>query len=235
MGTPLGDGSATIINQPKRANIAIAFPAHDRVHASFAAHLARMVGMFTGQVMGPVPGHDIYPGLGIVYCHTSILPDGRQKIVEVCKKQERTHILWLDTDMVFPMETLHMLLRHGKSIVGANYPSRRPPFKFTAGTVTGEQLITKPDSDGLVEVGHVGFGCVLTEISVYENGGPWFAFDWRKNEDNEWTPVGEDVYFSREVRARGHKIYIDQELSRSIGHTGEFTFTAEEMARIEVV
>lgn len=235
MVTPMGTGEEAIA-QPTRANLAIAFPCHDRVHASFAAHLARMTGMFVGQAFGPIPGHDIYPAVGVVYCMTSILPDGRQKIVEKCKEQGRTHIIWLDTDMVFPAETIHLLMRHGKKIVGANYPTRRPPFKFTASTLDNVTLETRPDSDGLVEVGHVGMGCVLTDISVFENGGPWFQFDWHKPEDTgQWTPIGEDVFFCREVRARGHKIYVDQELSRSIGHVGEFTYSAEEMARIEVV
>lgn len=231
MATPNGE---TIV-APKRANIAVAFCCHDRVHAAFAAHLTRMMGMFTGQMMGPVEGQEIYPSTGLVYCMTSILPDGRQKIVEVCKKQNRSHILWIDTDMVFPVEVIHLLMRHGQKIVGANYPSRRAPFKFTAGTLDNKWLETKPDSDGLIEVGHVGMGCVLTDISVFEGDGPWFQFDWRRNDENEWTPIGEDVFFCREARARGHKIFVDQELSRSMGHIGEFTFTAEEMSRVEVI
>lgn len=234
MGTPLAD-SSTSIAAPARANIAIAFPAHDRVHAGFAAHLARMTGMFAAQLLGPIEGQEIYPGLGIVYCQTSILVDGRQKIVECCKQQGRTHIMWLDTDMVFPVETIHYLMRHKQKIVGANYPTRRPPFKFTASNLDGTWLETKPDSEGLVEVAHVGFGCLLTDISVFDGDTPWFHTDWHRNEANEWVPIGEDVYFCREARARGHKIYVDQEISRSLGHTGEFTFTAEEMARVEVV
>jgi len=129
-----------------------------------------------------------------------------------------------------------MLLRHNEPIVGCNYVSRRPPFRFTAASLNEEYLETRPDDKGLVEVAHLGFGCILIDKSVFWDEGPWFAFDWYYgNEEKRYKQIGEDVFFCREVRTRGHKIYVDQELSAVIGHTGEYTFTAEEMARVEAV
>lgn len=213
-----------------RAKIVIAYPCHDRVHAGFCNDLAHLVGSFIGQTMGPVVGCDEYPSLAVNNCSTSILPDGRRILVDFAKKQGGTHMLWLDTDMRIPKEAIHMLMRHGKKIVGANYPTRRPPWRFTAQTLERTMVETNDDSTGLLEVGHVGFGCLLTDLSVFEGDGPWFNFDWeRKPEDGGWRPVGEDVFFCRTAREAGHQIYVDQDLSKAIGHIGEFTFTADQM------
>jgi len=215
--------------------IAIVFCSHDRVHAGWAYDMVHLTAHFVA-TGGLVPELGKRFNVGFNWCQTSLLAEGRQRLAEDCKAKGAKKILWVDTDMRFPRQALHMLLRHDLPIVGANYVSRRPPFRFTAATLNEEYLDTKPNDKGLVEVAHMGFGCVLTDISVYWDEGPWFAFDWYfAKEEQKWKQVGEDVFFFREARIRGHKAYVDQELSAAIGHVGEFTFTPEEMAQVEAV
>ena len=119
-------------------------------------------------------------------------------------------------------------------IVGVNYVSRRPPFRFTAATLDNKYLETKPGDTGLAEVAHIGFGFLLTDMSVFTGDRPFFSFDWYRDEETGmWKQVGEDVFFCREARANGHKIYVDQELSNMIGHVGEFDYNPEVMQQIE--
>jgi hypothetical protein len=168
------------------------------------------------------------------WCQTSLLPEGRHRLVEDLKAKGVAKILWIDTDMRFPKEALHMLLRHNEKIVGCNYVSRRPPFRFTAATVDRQMLETRPGDTGLVEVGHIGFGLLLTDMSVFEGDGPWFDFEWERDpETKRWRIVGEDVWCCRDLRARGHKVYVDQELSNAIGHIGEFEYNPEVMLQVE--
>lgn len=218
-----------------RSRIVIGYCSHDRTHAGFTYDYGHLIGYFVANGgMVEETGKDY--ALALEWCMTSILPEGRQRLVEAVKAKGANKLLWLDTDMRFPRQTLNMLLRHDVPIVGANYVARRPPYRFTAATEGNVPLETRPDSTGLVEVEHLGFGCLLTDISIFEDEGPWFAFDWyRRQEDNKWGAVGEDVFFCREMRARGHKVYVDQELSATIGHIGEFTFTADEMVRVEEI
>lgn len=214
-----------------RARVVICYPCHDRVHAGFCNDLAHLIGSFAGQNQGPIPGFDEYPSIAVNNCQTSILPDGRQKLVEFSKKHDSTHILWLDSDMRFPKETLHLLLGHGKKIVGANYISRRPPYRYTAATLDNKELATTPQTTGIVRVGHIGFGVLLTDISVFEGDGPWFAFDWhRDRETKAWKPIGEDVFFCRQAIEAGHEIWCDHDLSNAVGHIGEWTYSTQEMA-----
>lgn len=218
--------------------IAIVFCSHDRVHAGWTYDYAHLVAYFTASG-GVVPETGERFSLGLNWCQTSLLPEGRHRLVEDLQRKNVSKILWIDTDMRFPKEALHMLLRHNKSIVGVNYVSRRPPFRTTAATLDNKPLETKPNSTGLVEVGHLGFGFILTDISVFADARdpaspPMFSFDWYwDGEEKKWKIVGEDVGFCREARARGYKVYVDQELSAMIGHIGEFEYNAEVMQQVE--
>lgn len=220
------------INPQPVDKVALGFLSHDRVHAGWAYDYGHLIGYFVSTGGNVVELEKAYK-VGTTWCQTSILPEGRQRLVEDAKSKGASHLLWLDTDMRFPKESLHMLLRHGEKIVGCNYVSRRPPFRFTAADLDNKELITLPTDTGLVEVGHLGFGVLLTDLSIFDDEGPWFAFDWYRRDDGKWGAVGEDVFFCREMRARGHKVYVDQELSAAIGHVGEFTFTAEQMVAVE--
>lgn len=218
---------------PNLDRVAIVFCSHDRVVAGWAYDYGHLIGHFVASG-GYVPEIKKSFSMALNWCQTSLLPEGRQRLVEDAKKKGVSKILWLDSDMRFPRQALHMLLRHNEPVVGVNYVTRRPPYRFTAATLDNKPLETRPDDTGLVEVGHIGFGCLLTDVSVFWDEGPWFAFDWYKSqEEDRWKIVGEDVFFCRELRTRGHKIYVDSELSVACGHAGEFTFTAEEMVRVE--
>lgn len=213
--------------------VAVVFCSHDRVHAGWAYDYGHLIGKFISSG-GHVPETGEHFGLSLNWCQTSMLPEGRHKLVEDMKNKGVAKILWIDTDMRFPKEGLHMLLRHNVPIVGVNYVTRRPPFRFTAATLDNQYLETKPGSLGLVEVGHIGFGFLLTDMAVFDGGdGPYFAFDWYRDEQGVWRQIGEDVFFCREARARGHKIYVDQELSCAIGHIGEFEYNPEVMQQVE--
>lgn len=222
-------------NLPPPKRIAVIFCSHDRVHAGWAYDLAHLCGKFIASG-GFVPETGESFSFSLNWCQTSLLPEGRHRLVEDLKAKGVDKALWVDTDMRFPKEGLHMLLRHNLPIVGANYVSRRPPFRFTAATVDNPPRVmeTRPGQKGLEEASHVGFGFLLTDMSVFEGDAPLFDFSWYKSEEeNRWKIIGEDVHFCREMRARGHKVFVDHELSNAIGHIGEFEYNSEVLAQVE--
>lgn len=193
-----------------------------------AQHMATLDRLFTGFSSG-------YPMLQLQRCVTSILPEGRYKLVQYAKKTKCSHILWLDADHTFPHDTLVRLLAHGKDFIGCNYVSRRLPFRFTAATTDNPalEMQTRPGMTHLEEASHIGMGVCLTKLSVFEGNGPWFSFGWIWDEEaKEWKSKGEDVDLARSYRTRGGKIWVDHALSNEIGHLGEFEYTPEIMATV---
>jgi hypothetical protein len=49
---------------------------------------------------------------------------------------------------------------------------------------------------------------------------PWF----RHGLNAQGGDIGEDVGFCRALRAAGHMVYIDHDLSKQVGHIGQHTY-----------
>lgn len=163
--------------------------------------------------------------LRLSHVQGSIIHTARRDLVRMALGGDCTHILFLDSDMRFPRNTLVRLLAHGVPVVGANYPTRRHPPKpvtFRSDKTDKERVYTELDSTGLEEVDSTGFGVMLIDMDVFRNmSEPWFSFEWR-------TPqhmIGEDVFFSRKARAElGVQTLIDHDLSLRVKHIGTFEY-----------
>ena len=156
-------------------------------------------------------------------CFDSTLGTGlamnRIKAVRKAIEKECDYILFIDDDMHIPMLTLPMLLRHQKPIVAANCARKELPPRPTAKDFEGEYIYTTKKSNGLKRVKSVGTGIMLIHTGVFEViDDPWFAED-------PVNEIGEDVYFCNNVRAKGIPIFIDHDLSKDVGHIGDFNYT----------
>jgi hypothetical protein len=77
----------------------------------------------------------------------------------------------------------------------------------------------------------VGFGVVLMRTAIVNGWSqPWF----RHGLNDQFGDVGEDVMFCRAVRAAGHAIYIDHDLSKEVGHIGQYTYRPHHQAALTV-
>lgn len=212
-----------------KAKIAIAIATHDYVPAQFMYDLASMVMYTTARLPD-----DVEFGINMVsgtYVHSA-----RQELLEALVEQGVTHMLWLDSDMRFPRDSLIRLLKHNVPLVGINYSTRQIPPRYVAikrmGTDerVGENLVTGPDSTGLEEVDALGFGMVLMKMHPYVDA----MFADRKPEDPpffffEWLPKrkiqkGEDVMFCEAWRKAGGVVYVDHDLSKECAHVGSFEY-----------
>lgn len=193
------------------------------VHTSFAYDLSRMMASWSAQ---NVPNGD---QLMIFTSKGTLIVNQRADLARNAINAGADYILWLDTDMRFPKDTLTRLLAHKKPIVAANYATRRLPVDTVAFQLGEDNvwstLHTKPESTGLEKVTAVGMGVMLTDTKVYrEMEAPWFSITYHPN-THEYS--GEDIYFCYKANSLGYDILIDHDLSKEVKHVGDFEFGHE--------
>jgi hypothetical protein len=184
--------------------VAIAIPSGDMVHADFAMRLATLC---------------LNPGARacIVNAKSSLIMVGRNQCVEAARLVKATHALFLDSDIVFPADTLTRLLAHDKDIVGGLYIQRTPPHHPLGVTYEGKHEAV---TSGLRRMKIMPAGCLLLRLSIFDKlAKPWF------NTRAEGEKImGEDYYFCERASDAGFEIWCDGDLSREIGHIGQKTF-----------
>jgi len=156
---------------------------------------------------------------------SSILLEGRQRLVGEAWKMEATHILFVDSDMAFPFDSVIRLIQHGVPIVGCNYPRKKLNGLPTAYCEDDELIgsLYCDGSEGLREVKHMGFGLCLIDMRVFEViDFPFFMFEPTKD---GFKFKGEDVYFFEKCRKAGITPYVDMVLSEQVKHIGDFDYT----------
>jgi hypothetical protein len=143
--------------------VAVCIPSDDHVHAGFCISLVHMLmhTMLTDAIK--------LEGITIQHIGASILPYSRYTLVKQALHHNATHLLFIDSDMTFPPDTLVRLMRHDKEIVGINAMSRRPPYNLTAWARPGERIVTLTDSMGLEKIWRTGFAVVLIKAEVFVN------------------------------------------------------------------
>jgi len=196
--------------------IAICIPSHNHVHLGFAKSLANLTSYLTKQNVD----FEIFSALG------TVIPDLRQLLANRALESKADYILWLDSDMHFPKDTVDRLLAHDKDIVAATYSTRVKPLRSVA-FINQYDLDARLDAKtGLHKVWAVGMGCMLVSRKVFEVlPKPWFAHVYNEVEDNF---VGEDVYFCKQAAEHGFKTFIDVDLSKQVAHYGIKAFILDE-------
>lgn len=143
----------------------------------------------------------------------SLVHIARDKLSRYAIKKKFTHVLWLDSDMIFRPTLLEDLMECGKDFVSGIAHGRRSPytsclFKNLNPIERFETYPTEP-----FKVVACGFACVLIKTSILEkvmiaNG-------------TAFTPTahaGEEVEFCKRARALGFEIWAEPMVR--LGHVG---------------
>lgn len=193
--------------------LVIGGPTHDLVPASFLRDVVDLHAMT--RALSPL-STVVVGFVNATYVHV-----GRETFLEQALRLMATHVLWLDIDMTFPADTVLRLARHQRPIVACNYVMRDDRQLFTAQR-NGQRIATTPESTSLELVDSVGMGVMLMQTDIVDALlRPWFQHG--RNPETG-ADVGEDVGFCRALRAAGHQIYIDHDLSKEIGHIGQHIY-----------
>ena len=195
----------------------IAVPCHDMVHAEFTRALMNL---------------DKPAGTGFEMITNTLIYTSRNLIAQEAVKSGFDRVLWIDSDMIFPSDTLIRLsadLDEGRDIVSALCFTRREnSVPCIQSDLTWE---VKPDGwvntnayiyldyprEQVFEVAGCGFGCVMTSAALLKKmldkyGAPFYPL----------MGMGEDTTFCFRARQDGVKIYCDSRIK--IGHIGSKVF-----------
>jgi len=156
----------------------------------------------------------------------SVISNNRHILADAALSDGATHVLYLDTDMVFPADTAFRLLAHKLPIVGANYVVKRIPA-VPVSTRDGKR-VGSVGKRGLEEVHCSGLGCVLIERQVFEKTPlPWFDVRWQTDYRDYKI---EDATFYSAARDAGFSAMIDHDISQEVGHIGSYVYTIQDCA-----
>lgn len=228
------------LNIPERkkeegaVHVAVGVPSTGTWEAEFGISMSLMLSFAS---------HVRFPGAkrqsaSIIHTQGSMLCRNRQLIVQQAQLKKMDWLLWVDSDMKFPKETLHHLLgqalEHDLKCVGANCVTKvipsEPTARYEGDGPKGKKVYTEPGSEGLEEVWRLGFGCMLTHMDLYrEMEEPWFDMPYS---EEVGAYYGEDWYFCKKVKEMGYGVWVDHDLSKVIKHIGGFEYGHEFVAEV---
>jgi hypothetical protein len=183
--------------------VAIGCPSGDMVHKSFAMSLASLTATCAKA------------GIQVILtdARSSIVSHARSNCVLDALDHRVDYLLFLDSDMTFPRDTVSRLLAHRKDIVGGTYRKRGPPFETMGlGMVDGPIEV----ASGLVQMRRLPTGCMLIDMRVFaELKKPYFMM---VSDMKAGVEYGEDVVFCDRARNAGFTIWCDVDLSMELTH-----------------
>lgn len=154
-------------------------------------------------------------------------PHGMNQLVKDAQQLNATHLLNIDSDMIFPPDALERLLRANKDIVGANYRQRGNHLdqehpvsvtKFIGDGPNGYRAVLENEfPKELFECAAVGLGLTLINMRVFDKlPFPWF----RTTEIEEHST--EDIVFCRDARDLGFEVWCDPTIPMK--HIGTYLY-----------
>lgn len=201
--------AAAAVSRPTQAppRVAICIPSMDTWMADTALAFGAMMGA-ASQRYGLIP----------INQKSSYVHQARNMIADIAIRQAKAEwLMWFDADMVWPPETLDVLLSHNRDICGADYRKRKPPFD-RIGRFVGED--PGVHGTGLHEMLWLPHGVMLVRAEVYQRlKFPWYELLYRGNRHEDLS--GEDFLFCEEARKAGYQIWCDMDLTKRVSHIGE--------------
>jgi hypothetical protein len=208
--------------------VGVAMPSSGTIYAKTAISLAMLGCHFGMQRIGDYAAQRLH----MLVSFGSMPAQQRENCVMMALRAKCDYLIFIDGDQTFPKDIVHRLIAHNVDVVGANIPIKKIPSRPTAIKLDGTLLFTDPDSTGLVEVMRIGTGVACIKTEVFKKlKRPWFY--------QEWVPSamalrGEDDYFCERARKVGVKIHVDQDLSKEVGHVGDFIYTHDFVGEVNI-
>lgn len=178
--------------------ILIAIPCGDTVRYEFCESLVKLCQHLAEE------GYDY----DIKFWEGSLIYDAREGLAIYALDNHYTHILWLDSDIQFSIDTFDILYRMGEPFVTGIYRSRRSPYAVCLfdSIKNGTRVIEIPNEPFSVEA--CGFGCVLMEREVLHKLRRVYGKCFLPTEG-----AGEDVAFCERWLELGGKIIANPDVS----------------------
>jgi hypothetical protein len=174
----------------------IAIPTTDYIPADFVKSLAKLQ-----QELGRRGiAYDVEVQSGtLVYI-------ARNRLANKAINEKYTHVLWIDSDMVFGEKVYEDLMDVGKEMVCGAFVSRRPPYGPCIYTSIEQNAIEKVKDFGIrpFRVDGCGFALVLTNVELLQAVTQKFGTCFQPTDY-----YGEDLAFCWRVKQLGREIWCE--------------------------
>lgn len=160
------------------------------------------------------------------------IAENRNYLAAQAVKNDCDYLLMVDDDMLFPPETLKVLLSREKDIIGVPYNVKALPKStderqrhnvtyFPEEPLHPNQVKVEKPLDEPEEVLAIGSGVMLVNVDVFRKlSQPHFTFEMY---ENGMTKVGEDSCFCYKAAKEGYKIWCERSL-KDLGHIGDYIY-----------
>lgn len=150
----------------------------------------------------------------------SLVSRARNTLTAMFLKTDCTHLLFIDSDLIFSGEQIKTLLDCNKSVIGGFYPKKKEGA--IEWVCNSHKVATKPDAKGLQDVRYIGTGFLMVKRDVFKRMikkfGKTTAYhpdSAPKEIEHDLWPVGvydgrylsEDWYFCQRWLDMGGKVY----------------------------
>ena len=190
----------------------IAIPTNDQMPFQFVESLTGLIKRLDADGID----YDIaFQGGTLVYV-------GRDKLALKAMSKDYTHVLWLDSDMVFTDDLFDDLYDTGKKFVTGIAHARREPYLsciFTELYPAIKRCDGEYPSDTF-KIAGCGMACVLMTVDIIK--------DVWKHHGTAFFPdrdFGEDLSFCKRAQDLGHEIWAEP--SVKLGHLGHMVIYPE--------
>lgn len=194
-----------------KVKLLIAIPSVDYVHFKFSESLSKLMQWLT----------DNGVNYRVEFRGGTLLYMSRDYFVDLAYKWSKgfTHVLWLDSDMVFEPDIFERLYNDDKDMVCGLFRGRHGKknlciFKQLLPANRFEIEDVNEFKGQIFEVAGCGFGCVLTTVKLLEAVATEYGSSFMPTKQ-----MGEDVAFCDRVGKLGYKIFCDPMVH--VGHISQ--------------
>ena len=166
--------------------------------------------------------------LEICFEQRGIVTVARDQVLDSFLKCDKQKLFWIDSDIVWEPKDFFRLVALStiRDVVSVAYPAKTETLHFQIG---GDGRAQEPDDLGLFEIWGTGLGFTIMDRKVCEavsDRAP-LAYDTVAKRDmksvfrvdiQNGQYRGEDIAFFDDIRALGHKVWLDPTIS--LGHIG---------------
>ena len=159
-----------------------------------------------------------------------LTPLARERLAEFAVETGVDYMMFIDDDMICPMDLFEKLFKHNVDVVAPLAFMRMPPhspvmYRVEEGYHPLQRLeyyithtVKNYPKNKLVECDAVGFGAALIKTDVLKKmEKPWFM---------STTRSGEDLWFCYKAKQAGARVFMDT--STQLGHIGIPSIVTEE-------
>lgn len=172
----------------------------------------------TAHAIGALIVHSADKIIDFLLIQSCDIASSRMWLAKQAVEKGATHLLFVDSDMLFPSDALEQLLAREKDIIGVEYHKRKFPLE----TVTAYFPDVEKSEKEPFKVGIAGTGLMLINTEVFKNPNMdknWFSFG--RNAEGK-NVIGEDGWFCNTARDAGYDVYVDPVVK--VLHLGEYGF-----------